>query len=105
MAEPQVITRMTPPQVIRGKRRDIEAQLQKVSEEETLTLIIPGKELTASGATEQTTPRIEKSFREIFAPSQQGFDQAGMTDEELSDFVEAEVKQYRAERNAKEARD
>jgi len=44
------------------------------------------------------------SFREIFERSQAGFTESGMTDEELSEFVEAEVKQYRAERRARESR-
>jgi hypothetical protein len=42
------------------------------------------------------------TFREIFAPSQPGFDQSGLSEEELSEFVEAEVKAYRAERRARE---
>jgi hypothetical protein len=48
----------------------------------------------------EETPHAGMTFREIFAPSQDGFDQSGMTDEELSDFIEAEVKTYRAERRA-----
>ena len=32
-----------------------------------------------------------------------GFAASGMSDEELSEFVEAEVKQYRAERRARES--
>jgi hypothetical protein len=47
------------------------------------------------------TPHPGMTFREIFAPSQEGFAATGMTDEELSDFVEAEVKAYRAERRAR----
>jgi hypothetical protein len=47
-------------------------------------------------------PHAGMTFREIFAPAQEGFDQSGMTDEELSDFIEAEVKAYRAERRARE---
>jgi hypothetical protein len=42
------------------------------------------------------------TFREIFSPSQAGFDKIGMTDDELSDFLEAEVKAYRAERRDRE---
>ncbi len=45
-------------------------------------------------------PHAGMTFREIFAPSQEGFAATGMSDEELSDFVEGEVKAYRAERRA-----
>ena len=47
-------------------------------------------------------PHPAMSFREIFAPSQEGFAAAGMSDESLSDFIEAEVKTFRAERRARE---
>jgi hypothetical protein len=43
-------------------------------------------------------PQRETTFREIFAPSQEGFIATGMTDEALTEVVEAEVKSYRAER-------
>lgn len=105
MAQPQVIPTRTPEAVIQGTRREIEAQLQHVDEEETLTLIIPGKELKTNGAGTPTAqkPHAGMSFREIFASSQEGFDQTGMTDEELADAIEAEVKAYRAERKARES--
>lgn len=47
-------------------------------------------------------PLSGMTFREIFAPAQEGFAATGMTDEGLSEFVEAEVKAYRAERQARE---
>ena len=47
-------------------------------------------------------PHAEMTFWQIFVPSQAGFDQTEMTNDELSDFLEAEVKAYRAERRAKE---
>lgn len=49
-------------------------------------------------------PHQERTFREIFAPSQEGFASTKMSDEALSDFVEAEVKAYRAERRETERR-
>jgi hypothetical protein len=48
-------------------------------------------------------PHVGMTFREILAPAQAGFVAAGMTDEELSEFVEAEVREYRAERRARES--
>ena len=42
------------------------------------------------------------TFGEIFGPSQAGFDATGLTDDELSDAIEAEVKAYRAERQLSE---
>jgi hypothetical protein len=42
-------------------------------------------------------PHPGMSFREIFAPAQEGFAATGMTEEVLADFVEAEVKAYRME--------
>ncbi len=47
-------------------------------------------------------PHSGMTFAEIFAPVQEDFDASGMTDEELSEFVEAEVKTYRAERRGSE---
>jgi hypothetical protein len=47
-------------------------------------------------------PHHEMTFREIFAPSQQGFTGTGMSEEALSDFVEVDVKTYRAERRERE---
>jgi hypothetical protein len=50
-------------------------------------------------------PHGEMTFREIFAPSQEGFVATGMSDEALADAVEAEVRVYRAERRAQERQD
>jgi hypothetical protein len=49
-------------------------------------------------------PHAGMTFKEIFASSQEGFDTTGTSDDELSEFIEAEVKQYRAERRARESR-
>ncbi len=105
MAESPVIPRMTRPQVIQGKRHEIEARLQQLDDEETLTLIVPGKELAGNGTAGPTvqSPPAGKTFRDIFVPSQEGFDQTSLTEEELSDGIEAEVKAYRTERQAREA--
>jgi hypothetical protein len=105
MAQTQVIARRTPPQVIEGTPEEIAERLKTLEGDKRLTLIIPGDEIEATEKPEQTDgqqPPADMTFRQIFAPSQTGFDQTGMTDDELSDFVEAEVKAYRAERRAKE---
>lgn len=47
-------------------------------------------------------PHQEMTFREIFAPSQEGFAATGLSDEELAEAVEAEVKAYRAARRERE---
>lgn len=48
------------------------------------------------------TPHAGMTFAEILAPLQQDFEATGMTEEELGEFIEAEIKAYRAERGAKE---
>lgn len=104
MAQPQVIPTRAPATVIQGTRREIEAQLQHVDEEETLTLIIPGKELKTNGTGTPTAqkPHAGMTFREIFASSQEGFDQTGMTDEELDEFIDQQVREARAELDSTE---
>ena len=50
-------------------------------------------------------PREHKSpatFSEIFMPTLAGFQATGLTDDELSEAIEAEVKAYRAERRLSE---
>ncbi len=42
----------------------------------------------------------EKSFAEIFAPLQGGFEASGMSEEALNLFAEREVRAHRAERRA-----
>ena len=51
---------------------------------------------------ERTALQSGMTFSEIFAPLQQDFEESGMSDEELSEFVEAEVKAYRAEQRVQE---
>jgi hypothetical protein len=102
MAHIEVIQRIGAPQVIEGTRSEIAERLKVLGNDKRLTLIIPGREIEEFETTEDQEPLADKTFREIFAPTQAGFDQTGMTDEELSDFLEAEVKAYRAERRANE---
>jgi hypothetical protein len=102
MAQVGVIQRIGSPQVIEGTPSEIAERLKALGDDKRLTLIIPGAGIEEIEATDAKEPHPGKTFREIFAPSQAGFDQMGMTDEELSDFLEAEVKAYRAERKIDE---
>ena|SRR5579871_3851648 len=99
MAEPQLIIKRGPSTVIQGTRDQIAAELEKLgNDQEELTLIVPGKQVEANGA----TPSQKKSFDEVFGPLQKGFEESGMTEKELGEFIDAEIAAYRAERRAKE---
>ena|SRR5579872_1282788 len=105
MAQTQVIARRTPPQVIEGTPEEIAERLKTLEGDKRLTLIIPGEEIETIEKPEHSNEESSSAgmtFRQIFAPSQAGFDQTGMSENELSDFLEAEVKAYRAERRARE---
>lgn len=43
----------------------------------------------------------QKTFAEILAPLQQDFDEGGMTDDELADFIAGEVATHRKEQASK----
>lgn len=69
------------------------------------TLIIPGKEIEVHGeaaTAEEQKPHAGMTFEEILTPLHEDFEETGMTDEELGEFIDAEIKAYRAERRAKE---
>jgi hypothetical protein len=106
MTQIKMIARRSLPQVIEGTKEEITEQLKTVESEKRLTLIIPGDEVESNEVSEidESSPASEKTFQEILSSSQLGFDQTGMTDDELSEFLEAEVKAYRAERRAKRER-
>jgi hypothetical protein len=93
LAQPQLIVKREPSTVIQGTRQQIAAELQKIGDEENLTLIIPGREVEKGGG-----PVTRKSFDEVFEPLQKGFEESGMTEEEVAAFVDAEMEAYRAER-------
>lgn len=96
MAQGQLHIKRGPSTVIQGKRQQIAAQLDTLAEDEELTLIIPGK------AVEAEVSGRRKSFDEVFGSLQQGFEESGMTEEELDAFVEAEVTAARAAHRATE---
>ncbi len=49
------------------------------------------------------SPDPQMTFREIFAPAEEGFQATGMSEEDLVEFTEEEIKRYRAERRMREA--
>lgn len=105
MAHTELIQRMRPPQVIEGTPEEIAERLKTLEGDQRLTLIIPGEPIETTEQPEEANgqfPPAGRTFREIFAPSQTGFDQTGMTDDALSDFLETEVKACRAERKDRE---
>jgi hypothetical protein len=102
MAPLELIQRIGSPLVVEGTPSEIAERLKSLNGDQRLTLIIPGTEIEEFEITEAKESPAEKSFREIVAPSQAGFDQTGLTDDELSDFLEAEVKAYRAEQATNE---
>jgi hypothetical protein len=105
MARAEAIQRIRAQRLIEGTPQEITKYLSTLPGDKRLTLIIPGEEIEAIESAEQVKaqpPDPGMTFRQIFASSQTGFDQTGMTDDELSDFLEDEVKAYRAERQAKE---
>lgn len=100
MAEPQIVIRCGPSTVIQGTREQIAAELGKIGNDlEELTLIVPGKQVVNNGAPPLHNQQL---FDEVFGPLQKGFEESGMTDDELGEFIDAEIATYRAERRAKE---
>jgi len=103
MAQPQLIPKLYAPRVIEGTPSEIAEQLKTLEEHQRLTLIIPGEEIKRT----QTTQRTEEpsaadtgTFAEILAPVHEYTRQSGISDEEIGDFVDAEIKAYRAEKRA-----
>ena len=61
------------------------------------------RELLERDLNGEERPHAGMTFAEIFAPCAEDFAATGMTDEELAEWVEAEVKASRAERRARRA--
>jgi len=104
MAQAQVIQRATPSRVIQGTPEEIATHLKTLKQDEMLTLIIPGQEIQTTekpASTGTEPPHAGMTFAEILEPLQQDFEETGMTDEELGEFIDAEIEAYRAERRAK----
>src|SRR5262245_9504559 len=104
MARSQIIPRARPSRVVQGTPLEIEAHLKTLKQDERLTLIIPGEEIPASAPVapaETRLPHAGMPFAEILAPLQEDYEASGMSEEELGEFIDAEIRAYRAERRAK----
>ena len=84
--------------ILEGTPAELTAYLATAPQEIKLKLILP--ETVETKAATPVTPHAGMTFAEILAPAQQGFEESGMTEEELDDFIEAEIKAYRAEKRA-----
>jgi hypothetical protein len=85
---------MTPPRVIEGTPQEFAAHLERLSAEERVTLILPGTALKTNGTT-SSGGKQGLSFDEVFGPLQQGFEESGMTDEELGELIDSELEAVR----------
>ncbi len=91
--ETRTVLERAPFRFLEGTPAELTAYLAAAPQEAKLKLILPEPE---------TAPQTE-TLDEILAPAQQGFDGRELTEaelEELDDFIEAEVKAYRAEKRA-----
>src|SRR5438876_5197252 len=99
MAQAQVKPRIKASRLIEGTPEEIAQHLKSLRDDKRLTLIIPGDELTSSAHT-GTAPNSDAdegmTFRQILAPATGGCDSLQMSDDELSELIESEVKAYRA---------
>lgn len=106
MASSEIVPRNTTTQIIEGTPAEIIERLREMRGNTKLTLIIPGEEVAENKNSQ--LPHVPEAlhaampFAQILAPLQEDFDASGMTDEELGDFVDAELNAYRAERRANE---
>jgi hypothetical protein len=105
MSQTHVTQRVGSPVVVEGTPEEIVERLKTVSDGRRLTLIIPGDIVTADDLAPPAGSALSQSdmtFRSIFGSSQEGFDHIAMTDDELAEFLEDEVKAHRAEQGNKE---
>ena len=61
------------------------------------------REIIEEKLQDHENPTAASTFAEILAPLQQDFEATGMTDDELGDFIDAEIKSHRSERRSKAA--
>ena len=88
---------MTQAQIYEGTAEEIARQLQQSKLVGRLKAII----VPENGVGSSNKDEMRPTFAEILAPLQQDFEATGMTDEELGEFIDAEIKAHRAERRAK----
>lgn len=92
MTETQTVLERPLVRVLEGTPAELTAYLATAPQEAKLKLLLPEKE---------KAPQKEETFEEICAMLQADFDASGMTDDELGELIDAEIKEYRAERRAK----
>jgi len=95
--EMEVRKQMVQPQVYEGTAEEIARQLQQSKLMGRLRAIIVPENGIGPNGKEDMGP----TFAEILAPLQHDFEATGMTDEELGEFIDAEIKAHRTERRAK----
>lgn len=88
---------MAQPQVYEGTAEEIARQLQHSKLVGRLRAIIVPENGVGENGMEESRP----NFAKILAPLQQDFEATGMTDEDLGEFIDTEIKAYRSERRAK----
>jgi metal-responsive CopG/Arc/MetJ family transcriptional regulator len=59
------------------------------------------QDIIARALQEEKRPHAGMTFAEILEPLQKDFEATGMTEEELGEFIDAEIKAYRSEQRAK----
>ena len=89
---------MAQPQVYEGTAQEIATQLQQSKLVGRLKAIVVPENGTGLTRAEE----FGSTFAEILAPLQQDFDATGMTDEDLGEFIDAEIKAHRGERQMKQ---
>ena len=104
------LAKRSAPQIIEGTPEEIASRLEGLKNDTKLTLIIPGEELAdviipdftdviTTDFVDKTPPRPNMTFAELLAPLQGDFEATGMSEEELGDFIDAEIKAARMERH------
>lgn len=93
---------MTNPQIYEGTAEEIARQLQLSKIVGRLRAIIVPENGTLANVMETNQINVEEpTFVQILAPLQEDFEATGMTDEELGEFIDAEIKAHRKERHKK----
>ena len=93
MTETQTVLERPSSPVLKGTPAELTAYLATAPQDREFELLLPEKATDA--------PKKEETFAEILAMVQEDFDASGMTDDELGEMIDAEIKAYRAERRAK----
>lgn len=99
MTETQITLERPSIRVLEGTPAEITAYLATAPQETKIKILV-SEEAEIKPQTEIPL-HAGMTFAEILAPVQADFDASGMTDDELGELIDAEIKAYRAERRAK----